>query len=44
MFELEENFKLLNELNNKLSQVKDSMKIDYLKKDLKTLEKAKNSV
>ena len=39
MFELEENIKLLNELKVKLEQIKDSMKIENLKKELKELEK-----
>ena len=39
MLELEENLKLLNELNIKLKQIKDSMNIESLKNDLKELEK-----
>lgn len=39
MFELEENLRLLNELKIKLEQIKDSMKIDLLKKELQQLEK-----
>ena len=38
MFELEENLRLLNNLKEKLNLIKDSMKIDTLKKDLSTLE------
>ena len=39
MFELEENLRLLNELKRRIEQIKDSMKIDILKVDLKELEK-----
>jgi len=39
MLELEENLKLLNELKNKLEQIKTSLKIDLLKSELKELEK-----
>ena len=39
MLELEENFRLLEELKIKLEQIKDSMKIDNLKSELKELEK-----
>ena len=38
MFELEENLRLLNELKEKLEQIKDSMKIDDLKSELSKLE------
>ena len=38
MIELEENLRFLNELKIKLNQIKDSMKIDSLKKQLKELE------
>ncbi len=38
MFELEENLRLLESLKEKLEQIKDSMKIDSLKKDLSLLE------
>ena len=38
MFELEENLRLLNELKTKLEQIKDSMKIESLKAELKILE------
>ncbi len=38
MFELEENLRLLNELKEKLMQIKDSMKIDTLKNELSKLE------
>lgn len=38
MLELEENFRFLSELKNKLIEIKDSMKIDNLKKELKALE------
>ena len=39
MFELEENLRLLNELKNKLEQIKDSMNIENLKLELTELEK-----
>ena len=39
MLELEENLKFLNELKNKLEEIKDSMKIESLKHELKELEK-----
>lgn len=39
MLELEENFKFLNELQNKLEEIKDSMKIESLKFELSKLEK-----
>ena len=39
MFELEENLRLLNELKNKLEQIKDSMNIENLKSELTELEK-----
>ena len=39
MFELEENLRLLNELKNKLEQIKDSMNIENLKLELSELEK-----
>ena len=38
MIELEENLRFLNELKNKLNQIKDSMKIESLKGQLKELE------
>ena len=38
MLELEENLRLLNELKIKLDSIKESMKIDLLKKELKELE------
>ena len=38
MFELEENLRLLNELKEKLEQIKDSIKIDNLKSELSKLE------
>ena len=38
MFELEENLRMLNELNKQLEQIKDSMKIESLEKELKVLE------
>ena len=38
MFELEENLRMLNELNKQLEQIKDSMKIELLEKELKVLE------
>lgn len=38
MLELEENFKFLNELKLKLDEIKESMKIDSLKNELKELE------
>lgn len=38
MFELEENLRILDELKEKLEQIKDSMKIDALKCELQTLE------
>ena len=38
MIELEENLRILNELKNKLNQIKDSMKIESLKGQLKELE------
>ncbi len=38
MLELEENFRFLNELKNKLIEIKDSMKIENLKQELKQLE------
>lgn len=38
MFELEENIKILTELENKLKEFKESMKIDNLKLELKELE------
>ena len=38
MFELEENLRLLNELKKQLEQIKDSMKIDSLEKELSSLE------
>lgn len=38
MFELEENLRILDELKEKLEQIKDSMKIDTLKCELQTLE------
>ena len=39
MLELEENLRLLEDLKIKLEQIKDSMKIDILKSELKQLEK-----
>jgi peptide chain release factor 2 len=39
MLELEENLKFLNELKNKLEEIKDSMKIESLKFELNKLEK-----
>lgn len=39
MFELEENLRLLNELKAQLEQIKDSMKIELLEKELASLEK-----
>ena len=39
MLELEENLKFLNELKNKLEEIKDSMKIESLKFELSKLEK-----
>lgn len=39
MLELEENLKFLNELKNKLQEIKDSMKIESLKNTVKELEK-----
>ena len=39
MIELEENIKLLENLKNKLLEIKISMKIEDLKKDLDKLEK-----
>ncbi len=39
MLELEENLKFLKELKNKLEEIKDSMKIESLKHELKELEK-----
>ena len=39
MFELEENTRILNELKEKLEQIKESMKIVSLKEELKELEK-----
>ena len=39
MLELEENLRLLEELKIKLEQIKESMKIEYLKSELKDLEK-----
>lgn len=38
MLELEENLKFLNELKNKLEEIKDSMKIESLKNAVKELE------
>lgn len=38
MLELEENLKFLNELKNKLEEIKDSMKIESLKNTVKELE------
>ena len=38
MLELEENLKILNELNEKLNEIKTSMKIENLKIELKELE------
>lgn len=38
MFELEENLRLLNELKTRLEQIRDSMKIESLIAELKTLE------
>ena len=38
MFELEENLRLLNDLKEKLEQIKDSIKIDNLKSELSKLE------
>ena len=38
MFELEENLRLLENLKEKLEQIKDSMKIEFLKKELMALE------
>ena len=38
MFELEENLRFLNNLKQKLEQIKDSMKIEELKKELLVLE------
>ncbi len=38
MIELEENLRFLNELKNKLNQIKDSMKIESLKGQLQELE------
>ena len=38
MFELEENLRMLNELNKQLEQIKDSMKIELLEEELKVLE------
>ena len=38
MLELEENFKFLNKLDNKLKEIKASMKIETLKLELKNLE------
>ena len=38
MFELEENLRLLNELKAQLEQIKDSMKIELLEKELTSLE------
>ena len=38
MFELEENLRILNELKKQLAQIKDSMKIESLEKELKLLE------
>ena len=38
MFELEENLRMLNELNKQLAQIKDSMKIELLEEELKVLE------
>ena len=38
MFELEENLRLLNELKLQLDQIKDSMKIEVLEKELEKLE------
>ena len=38
MIELEENKRLLDELNQKLLNIKDTMKIDSLSKELKSLE------
>lgn len=38
MFELEENLRLLNELKEKLEQIKDSIKVDNLKSELSKLE------
>ena len=39
MLELEENLKFLNELEDKLEEIKDSMKIESLKNTVKELEK-----
>lgn len=39
MLELEENLRFLNELKNKLEEIKDSMKIESLKFELNNLEK-----
>ena len=38
MFELEENLRLLNELKTKLEQIRESMKIEFLKTELQSLE------
>ena len=38
MLELEENSKLLEELKNKLNEIKDSMKIESLRRDIEKLE------
>lgn len=38
MIELEENLRFLNELKNKINQIKDSMKIESLKEQLQELE------
>ena len=39
MIELEENLRFLNELKIKLNQIGDSIKIEFLKNELKNLEK-----